>query len=111
MNGNEKSGVFQVRQTGKLIVVNIVDPEISPLFDFSPYRGTFAALVADHGCEHFAFDLTSVRRISSGLLGLMVSIHRLGIKVYVYNPSPQNREILRATNLDRIIQPQEVSIP
>jgi len=60
-----------------------------------------------------AFDLTGVRLIPSGILGLFVSLTRLPditLRVQIFNPSAEIREILRITRLDRMIEVHEVDL-
>ena len=57
-----------------------------------------------------AFDLTRVRLIPSGLLGLLASIRKKGIEVHLYNPSADIREVLEVTKLDQVLQLHDLEI-
>jgi anti-anti-sigma regulatory factor len=54
------------------------------------------------------FDLTGVRIVPSGFLGLMASVRSVGVEIHLYNPSSDVRDVLSTTNLDRIMQIHEV---
>ena len=56
----------------------------------------------------WAFDLTGVRLVPSGLLGLLASLKKLGIEVHLYNPSNDVREVLEITRLDKLFKIHEL---
>ena len=49
-----------------------------------------------------------MRLIPSGFLGLMASVRGLGVDVHLYNPSPDVREVLETTNLNRLMPIHEI---
>jgi anti-anti-sigma regulatory factor len=57
-----------------------------------------------------AFDLTRVRLVPSGLLGLLASIRKQGVEVHLYNPSDDIREVLEITKLDEVLQMHTVDV-
>ena len=61
-------------------------------------------LVARHNCRVLAFDLTGVRLIPSGMLGVLVSLRRVLERVELHNPSDDVLEALRVTHLERFFQ-------
>jgi anti-sigma B factor antagonist len=71
-------------------------------FDLAACRNDVFDLIRDHRCQMLAIDLTGIRIIPSGLLGLLVSVHQQEISVCLFNPSEDLREVLQITKLDRL---------
>ncbi len=67
-------------------------------------------LLKVHDCKDLAFDLTGVRYVPSGMLGLLASLRRLGIQVHLYNPSADVREVLLVTHLDRLFEIHDLDL-
>ena len=61
--------------------------------------GTFPR-IDDPVCQIVIVDLTGVRIVLSGMLGLLVSARNRGREVELLNPSSDVQEILRTTKLD-----------
>lgn len=94
---------IRVYEAGKLTVLGFGDTEILEAINLAECRDELATLVKQHNCETLAFDLTGVALIPSGLLGLLASLRDLGVEVHLYNPSPDVREVLEITKLDRLM--------
>ncbi len=101
---------LEVYQTGRLCVLGFGGREVLDNLDLGVARDTLADLVKEHQCEAMAFDLTGVRLIPSGLLGLLASIHKLNVQVHLYNPSKDIREVLEITRLDQVMEIHEVAV-
>jgi anti-sigma B factor antagonist len=95
--------IFEVYQTGELTVVGFGDREILDQIDVSACRAEIIALVEKHKCKTLAFDLSGVKLIPSGMLGLLASLRRLNIVVHLYNPSPDIAEVLQITRLNEVL--------
>jgi anti-sigma B factor antagonist len=48
--------------------------------------------------------------VPSGMLGMLASLGRLGVEVFVFNPSEEIREVLEITRLDSVLQVRNVDI-
>jgi anti-sigma B factor antagonist len=83
---------FEVYEPGPLTVIGFGTRDTLDQFD----------LIRDHRCQMLAIDLTGIRIIPSGLLGLLVSVHQQEISVCLFNPSEDLREVLQITKLDRL---------
>jgi anti-sigma B factor antagonist len=101
---------LNVYQTGKLTVVSFVSAEHLDQIVVSECRTEIAELIKQHQCEVLAFDLTGVKLVPSGMLGMLASLGRLGVQVLVFNPSDEIREVLEITRLDSLLQVQKVDI-
>ena len=105
-----KPPVLEVYQAGELTVVGFGGQKILHDINVAPVHDQVLQLVKDHGCKEFAFDLTGVQFIPSGMLGIMASLRRQGIKVHIYNPSDDVRDVLQTTNLLELFQLHEIDL-
>lgn len=101
---------LEVYQAGELTVVGFGGREVLDRLSLADCRMELLSLIQEHQCKTLAFDLTGVRLIPSGLLGMLCSVSRQGIDVHLYNPSQDVREVLEITNLDSILELHEVDI-
>lgn len=109
MSSDQK--ILEVYKTGPLTVVGFGGQEILDQIDVSGCRSEIVQLVEQHQCKILAFDLTGVRLIPSGLLGLLASLRRMGIEVHLYNPSDDVREVLEVTQLHTMMPIHYVDVP
>jgi anti-sigma B factor antagonist len=100
---NDSKDIFQVYQTGELTVVGFGPREILDQIDLSVCRAEILALVEKHQCKTLAFDLSGVKLIPSGMLGLLASLRKMNIEVHLYNPSADVAEVLQITRLANVM--------
>jgi anti-anti-sigma factor len=103
MHMSPNQAILDVYQSGELTVVGFGDREILDQVDLSACRAEIIALVEKHGCKTLAFDLSGVKLIPSGMLGLLASLRRMNIAVHLYNPSPDIVEVLQITRLSDVL--------
>ena len=104
------SEILRVYETGPLTVVGFGGREILDQIDLSECKTEIVSLLEQHQCKVLAFDLTGVRFIPSGMLGLLASLRRMNIEVHLYNPSPDVREVLEVTKLTEVFQLHDLQI-
>ena len=102
--------MLRVYETGPLTVVGFGASEVLDQIDLAECRDEIMELLKLHDCKVLAFDLTGVRYVPSGMLGLLASLNRLGIEVHLYNPSSDVREVLQITRLDQLFKIHEVVV-
>jgi len=95
--------ILKVYQAGELTVVGFGGKDILDRINPSDCRDEIAALIKQHRCKVLAFDLTGVKLMPSGMLGLFASLKKLGLDIHLYNPSPDIREVLEIMKLDRVL--------
>jgi anti-sigma B factor antagonist len=100
---SQPSEIFKIYQTGELTVVGFGDREILDQIDLSACRAEIMALVEKHHCQTLAFDLSGVKLIPSGMLGLLASLRQKSITVHLYNPSQDVAEVLQITRLNEVM--------
>ena len=95
---------LRVYETGPLTIVGFGNDLAPDQIDLVECREEILELLKLHNCKDLAFDLTGVRYIPSGMLGLLASLHKMNIQVHLYNPSSDVREVLEVTHLDRLFK-------
>jgi anti-sigma B factor antagonist len=103
--------VLEVYKTGPVTVVGFGGRDVFDDANVAVCRDQMLALIDEHKCTQMHVDLTGVRLVPSGLLGLLATIRRKDIEVHLYNPSPDVREVLAVTNLNQLMPVHDVPIP
>ena len=101
---------LEVYQAGTLTVLGFEGREFLEDLNLADCRDEIADLIREYGCKTLAFDLTGVRLISSGLLGIIASTQRGGVEVHLFNPSADIREVLEITKLDKFLHVHELDV-
>ena len=105
-----EQGTLEVYEAGQLTVIGFGGRDVLDDVNVAECRDEIAALIKEHACKVLAFDLTGVKLLPSGLLGLLASLRQLGVDVHIYNPSEDVREVLEITRLDQMMQVHEIEI-
>lgn len=101
---------LEVYHAGELSVIGFGGREHLDPLNLAECYDEIMSLIREHQCQTLAIDLTGVRGIPSGLLGVLASVHRLHVEVHLYNPSRDVREVLEITKLDRIFHSHDIEI-
>ena len=102
--------ILDVYSIGPTTVVGFGGRDVLDGVNLAACREEIVALIAREHCRVPAFDLTGVKLIPSGLLGLLASVRQLGTEVHLYNPSSDVREVLSVTNLDRLMPVHDIDL-
>jgi anti-sigma B factor antagonist len=108
-----EDGILKVYRVGATTVLGFGGEDIPSEFNAAHYRAAIADLLRANNSEVVAFDLTGVKLVPSGMLGLLVSLKKLeGLTpvVQVFNPSEDVREVLQITKLNTMIEIHEVDV-
>lgn len=100
----------EVYQAGELTVVGFGGEPVLDRIDLGDCRDELVQLIDQHRCRTLAIDLTGVKVMPSGMLGLLSSIHRGGVEVQIYNACPDIREVVEITRLDQILKLRDVKV-
>jgi anti-sigma B factor antagonist len=73
-------------------------------------QNELAKVLRESNCHTLAVDLTGVRLVASGMLGVFASVQRRGVRVLLFNPSPDLVEVLEITKLDRLLAIHRVEV-
>ena len=105
-----QDGYFTVYEKGVLTVVGFGGREVLDYANLLECRDELANLIKTNYCKTIAFDLTGVQLVPSGMLGLMASMSKLNVRVLVFNANEEMREVFEITNLDKLIELQEIEV-
>jgi len=108
---NEAEPILEVYESGPTTVVGFGGRDILSDVNVAACRDELLDLIRRIPCQIVAFDLTGVRLIPSGLLGLLASLRSNGVEVHLYNPSKDVREVLSITGLDRLMPIRDIDVP
>lgn len=103
-------GYFTVYEKGVLTVVGFGGQEILAYANLMECRDELVNLVKTNYCKTLAFDLTGVVLVPSGMLGLMASLHKLNIRIIVFNASEDMKDVFEVTQLDKLIELQDIVV-
>ena len=101
--------LLHIYEEGAVSVIGFAGRDVLDDVNVAICRDEMLALVDRTHCTKLAVDLTGVKLVPSGLLGLLASIRRRGVDVHLYNPSHDVREVLSVTNLDRLMPVHDVA--
>ena len=101
---------LEVYSAGELTVIGFGGRPVLDHLNLAVCRDEIVELIRENHCKTLALDLTGVRLIPSGLLGLLASIKRQGVTVQLYNPSADIREVLEVTKLDTLLELHDVDV-
>ena len=101
---------LEIYEAGELTVIGFGGREVLDRMSVADCRDELLDLIRENHCTTLALDLTGVRLIPSGMLGMLCSIRRQGIAVHLYNPSQDVREVLEITKLDSLLEMHEVAV-
>lgn len=100
--------ILDVYEVGETVVVGFGNRDVLDNINLSVCREQLVDLLKTNNSHTLGFDLTGVKIVPSGFLGLMASVRSLGVQVHLYNPSEDVREVLATTNLDKIMPIHEI---
>ena len=102
--------VLRVYQTGELTVVGFGGKDVPDEVCIAAYRQQLFDVVEQYGTKVLAFDLSGVVLVPSGMLGVLSSLRQRVERLEIFNASPDVREVLRMTRLERLFDIKEVQL-
>lgn len=94
---------LQVVQNGETTIVNFIDCDDLEQINIAACREQITQIVKQNQTKTLAFEMSKVRLIPSGMLGLLASLRDVVAKIQILNPSEDVREVLEITKLNQII--------
>ncbi|HUG93098.1 MAG TPA: STAS domain-containing protein [Planctomycetaceae bacterium] len=95
---------FEVSQTGPLTRVAFANGELPHFVDDPACRDELLRIIRQSGCRRIVIDAAALRGVNSSLVALLLLPVRQGVKATVAHPSRHLRDVLRVTQLDRIVE-------
>ena len=84
---------------GQRAIVGFNSKSVPDEVCIAAYRDQLLKFVEDFDCKVFAFELTGIKLLPSGMLGVLVSLKKRGIEIELLNPAPDIIDVLQITRL------------
>ena len=81
---------------GLRVIVSFNSKDVPDEVCVAGYRAQLLKIVQESDCKELAFDLTGIKILPSGMLGLLVTMKNRGQQIELLNPSVDVQEIGRA---------------
>lgn len=94
--------LLKIYEIGPVTVVGFSGEDVPSEVCVAGYREELLKLLDEHPIQTLAFDLTGVKLMPSGMLGLLSSLRKQVDNIEIYNASPDVREVLKITRLDQL---------
>ncbi len=108
-----EDGLLKVYSVGETTVLGFDGQDVPSEFNVAHYRAAIFDLLQANGCRTVAFDVTGLKYVPSGMLGLLVSVKKMeGLEptVQLFNACEDIKEVLSLTKLDTFIEVHEVDV-
>ncbi len=100
----DSSAALKFYERGRVTVVAVAGDEIQDDMHVLECQEELERVIKDEKCERLIFDLKDAPTLSSMMLRVMFSLRQLGAEVCVCNASEVVQEVLKITNLNKLIQ-------
>ena len=84
---------------GQRAVVSFNSKSLLDEVCIAAYLDQLLKFIKSFDCQVLAFDLTGIKILPSGMLGVLVTLNQRGVKVELLNPIPDIVDVLRITHL------------
>ncbi len=105
-----QSRLLEVYQSGQLTVIGFWGHDFLDHVSVHDCQSELADLVRSADTKTLACDLTGIKVLPSGMLGVLASMRKLGLEVYLFNPTDDVREVLEITQLDQVFHIETVDV-
>lgn len=94
--------LFYTYKAGKLTIIGFDGRHLAGQ-NPERYQEALRSLLKQHVCEILVVDMMDVPVVRSWVLGILIALHKQGIRVELYHPTLTMREVLESTHLDTIL--------
>jgi anti-sigma B factor antagonist len=92
--------LLRITRDGGTLTVGFARADIPDEVSIASYRDQVLHTLDEHpDCRRLTFDVTQIRMLPSGMLGLLATVKKRGREVEILNPSKDVQEALRVTRL------------
>ena len=95
--------MVDISRNGDIVSVGFRDEKFLGEAVLPKLRENVEGLVAEKQPSAVRFDLTDIMLVTSEILGFFVSLRKKDLKVILYNPSGDVREVVEMTKLDSLL--------
>jgi len=93
--------ILKVYQRGELTIVGFGGCDVPDNICIADYRDYLNQMVNEYRCKILKIDLSGVKLIPAGMLGLLTSLRKKVERIVLCNPSTDIREALHVTYLEK----------
>ena len=104
------SAALELYHAGPLTVIGFYGRSVLEGITVLDCRNELEEISQKYSCTTMAFDLTNLKIVPSGLLGLFASIKKAGIDVLLFKSGTEIKEVLKTTRLDTLIELFDVDV-
>lgn len=95
---------LEIVRNGEVTVVSFGGRDLLDQINLAACREQIVELIKRNQTKTLVFEMTGVRLIPSGLLGLLASLRDSVATIQILNPSDDVREVLEITKLNQIFE-------
>jgi anti-anti-sigma factor len=103
--------ILELIQSGETTIVSFGSREVLDQVNIAACREQIAEIVKRNQTKTLAFEMTGVRFIPSGMLGLLAALRDSVDTIQIRNPSNDVREVLEITKLNQIFDVRDEAAP
>lgn len=97
--------LLRITRDGPSLIIGFNQIDVPDEIYIAGYRQQVFRLLDEYpDCKLLTFDVTGIKLLPSGMLGLLASVKQRGRDVEILNPSPDVRAALRVTKLDTLLK-------
>lgn len=104
---NSEFALLEIIQNGEVTTIGFGGRELLGQINLAACRKQIIELVKRNQTKTLAFEMTGVRLIPSGMLGLLASLKDTVEVIQILNPSKDVRDVLETTKLNQIFEVSE----
>jgi ABC-type transporter Mla MlaB component len=94
--------LLTVSRNGDATIIGFQSDRFHDDVCLAAYRERVLQLADEPTCKRFQFDLSNIKILPSGMLGLLASLKKRGFAVDLLNPSDDVLEVLQVMKMDSV---------
>lgn len=102
VSGAADPNLLSLVRDGDRAIVSFNSTDVPDEVCVAVYRTQLLKFVQESDCNVLAFDLTGIKILPSGMLGLLVTLKKRGLEIELLNPVVDIVEVLRITKLNSL---------
>jgi hypothetical protein len=97
--------LLKITRDGDSLTIGFTCGDIPDEVCIAGYRDQVLHALDEHpDCGRLTFDVTQIKMLPSGMLGLLATVKKRGREVDILNPSKDIQEVLRVTRLNTLFK-------
>lgn len=102
--------LLRITREGSILTIGFNRADVPDEVSIASYRNQVLHSLDEYpDCRRLTFDVTQIKMLPSGMLGLLASVKKRGREVEILNPSKDIQEALRVTRLNTLFKIRHAS--